>query len=49
MFKSIYMAQHSKASIDLEDDCPTDLNDILKAQRASDIDLDTSHGNINKS
>ena len=49
MFKSMYRMQHSKASIDLEDDCPTDLNDIMKAQRASDIDLDKSEGNINVS
>lgn len=50
MFKSIYIHQASKAHIEPESDCPTDLNDVLRAQRASDIDLDRSvEGNVNNS
>ena len=32
MFKSLYKVQNSQRSIDMEDDCVTDLNDILKGQ-----------------
>lgn len=46
MFKSLYKIQNSQRSIDMEDDCVTDLNDILKGQQT---DLDQSLSKINKS
>ena len=50
MFHSLYIGQDSKVNIDMDDDCVTDLNEILRsANRGSDIDMDKSLGNVEKS